>query len=43
MPATKTKSPARAPTLQVPVGLMAPSGYSVFTLLETDWLLILSS
>ena len=26
MPATKTKSPARAPRLQVPVGAMAPAG-----------------
>src|SRR6266571_5451776 len=31
MPATKTKSPARVPRFQVPVGLMAPSGDSVFT------------
>src|SRR5262245_17960044 len=31
MPATNTKSPARVPRLQVPVGLMAPSGASVLT------------
>ena len=31
MPATNTKSPARVPTLQVPVGAMAPAGASVFT------------
>src|SRR5689334_3099159 len=31
MPATKTKSPARAPRLQVPSALMAPGGLSVRT------------
>jgi hypothetical protein len=31
IPATKMKSPARVPTLQVPVGLIAPSGLSVLT------------
>src|SRR5262249_10429632 len=31
IPATKTKSPARAPTSHVPVLLIAPSGASVFT------------
>ena len=31
MPATNTKSPARVPTLQVPVGAMAPAGASVVT------------
>jgi hypothetical protein len=31
MPATNTKSPARAPRLQVPVGAMAPSGDRILT------------
>src|SRR5262245_45284463 len=31
MPATNTKSPARTPTLQVPVGVIAPAGARVFT------------
>ncbi len=31
MPATNTKSPARVPTLQVPVGAIAPAGESVLT------------
>src|SRR5262249_5071333 len=31
MPATKTKSPALAPRLQVPSALIAPGGLSVFT------------
>src|SRR6185312_6950884 len=31
MPATNTKSPARAPTLHVPVGAMAPAGDSSLT------------
>src|SRR5712692_8162446 len=31
IPATNTKSPARAPRLQAPVGLMAPFGASVLT------------
>src|SRR4051794_2860473 len=31
MPATKTKSPALTPRLQVPSALMAPGGLSVFT------------
>src|SRR5688572_17455612 len=31
MPATNTKSPARVPRFHVPVGLIAPSGASVFT------------
>src|SRR5262245_39835626 len=38
IPATNTKSPARVPRLQVPVGLMAPSGASVLTPFgEVDW------
>src|SRR5215470_9698665 len=31
MPATKTKSPARAPSAHGPVGRIAPAGASVFT------------
>src|SRR6516164_3126426 len=31
MPATKMKSPARAPTLQVPCAFMAPGGSRVLT------------
>src|ERR1043166_9938867 len=31
MPATNTKSPARAPTLQVAVGAIAPTGERIFT------------
>ena len=36
MPATKTKSPALTPRLQVPSALMAPGGLSVFTRLGCD-------
>jgi hypothetical protein len=38
IPATKTKSPARVPRFQVPVGLIAPGGDSVFTPFgESGW------